>query len=414
MDTIRKALVCFSILSILVLACGCVNTPEKIDININSNTNNGENTEKPINQENQNVNNVENKKESQSTQNIQSYENKEIKNQENHPLQSNQNYEQTNGNFNEENENAMTNVGESEVNYNNEPAYNYYIEITYPDGTIPDKIEEQMLYYIKVIDPIVGGLAGIDIYVDGNYIGTLDDVYGIVECVFYEPGYHTITAEDNGKILASKTVYVEEGTAYNSGESENYDEYDNNYESNDLQQTQTQFSEIEVYVDDIKPSNSIIITKLAMNPGFLASINGISPDIGVNIEMENGEKINLKYVSMDVDLIIDNPNSESITIDKIILNMFDDEGHSLGRGEVSNIVITPGENPVTVKVNIPINKMGYEILRKLSGEEVFAEISGSAYIEGSGEVPFSGEADLLPPLPTPPFPLPPLPPFPTE
>lgn len=117
---------------------------------------------------------------------------------------------------------------------------------------------------------------------------------------------------------------------------------------------------------------------------------------------------------MDVDLIIDNPNSESITIDKIILNMFDDEGHSLGRGEVSNIVITPGENPVTVKVNIPINKMGYEILRKLSGEEVFAEISGSAYIEGSGEVPFSGEADLLPPLPTPPFPLPPLPPFPTE
>ena len=262
------------------------------------------------------------------------------------------------------------------------------------------------MYYIEVIDSVAGALAGIDIYVDDEYVRTLDE-YGVVEYVFYEPGYHTITAEYNGEILASKTIYVEES----SEESESYDEYSNNYESYDQQQTQTQFSGIEIYVDGITPHNELIIKKIVMSPDLLLMLDRMPPEL--KITMENGEEINLKYISMDVDLIIYNPNSKSVTIDKLILNMVDDEGHSLGKGEISDITITPGENPVTVKVDIPINKMGYEILRKLNGEDVIAEISGSAYI-GNEEIPFSGKGELLPPLPAPPFPLPPLPPFPTE
>ena len=376
MDIIKKALVCFSIVFILVLVCGCVNTPEKVEITINQN----KDTEKSVSQDTQ-------------ISNLQNNQNKETNSQSEKSQKNdiNQNYEQySNNDFNKENEDTTINVEESEGNYN-EPTYNCYIEITYPDGTIPDKIEEQTLCYIKVIDPAVGGLAGIDIYVDDNYIGTLDDVYGTVEYTFYEPGYHTITAEYNGEVLASETIYV--------------------YESYDQQQTQTQFSGIEIYVDGITPHNELIIKKIVMSPDLLLMLAGMPPEL--KITMENGEEINLKYVSMDVDLIIYNPNSKSVTIDKLILNMVDDEGHSLGKGEISGITITPGENPVTVKVDIPINKMGYEILRKLNGEDVIAEISGSAYI-GNEEIPFSGKGELLPPLPAPPFPLPPLPPFPTE
>ncbi|ADC69872.1 hypothetical protein MFS40622_1195 [Methanocaldococcus sp. FS406-22] len=298
----------------------------------------------------------------------------------------------------------------SSSNANNNEYSQYYIGIIDKNGNIPDTIYAQKPYYIVVIDSNGNLTEGVDIYINGQYMGTIDES-GILPCIFCESGYYTITAEYNGDVLASKTVYVEEVTKYNSGKSESYDEYGNNYESYDQQQTQTQQSEIKISVDDITLHNELIIKKIVMSPDLLLMLAGMPPEL--KITMENGEEINLKYISMDVDLIIYNPNSKSVTIDKLILNMVDDEGHSLGKGEISDITITPGENPVTVKVDIPINKMGYEILRKLNGEEVFAEISGSAYI-GDEEIPFSGERELLPPLPKPPVPLPPLPPFPTE
>ena len=396
MDWLKKSLIFFSVASILVLVCGCVDTPDNnIQITVN-----------PDNQNSKGVDNVKTQN-PQSEKELQNNinQNNEVEKpvtQENQLSQNTQNYEESNNDFDSNYDESTSETG-------------YYIEISYPGGIIPDKLEleEQTMYYIEVIDPVAGGLAGVDIYVDDEYIGTLDDVEGVVECVFYEPGYHTITAEYNGEILASETVYVEESTTYSSGEPESYNEYDNNYESNDIQQTQTQQSEIEINVESIRPNNSIIIEKLVLTPGVLISLNSISPSLGVDVVMENGEPINLKYISMEVDLAIDNPNSESVTIDKLILNMFDDERHSLGRGEIQDIQITPGMNSATVKVDIRIDKMGYEILKKLSGYEAIAEISGSAYM-GDEEIPFSGEGELLPSLPEPSVPLPPLPPFPAD
>ena len=396
MDWLKKSLIFFSVASILVLVCGCVDTPDNnIQITVN-----------PDNQNSKGVDNVKTQN-PQSEKELQNNinQNNEVEKpvtQENQLSQNTQNYEESNNDFDSNYDESTSETG-------------YYIEISYPGGIIPDKLEleEQTMYYIEVIDPVAGGLAGVDIYVDDEYIGTLDDTYGRVEYVFYESGLHIITAKYDGEVLASETVHVEESTTYSGGESESYNEYDNNYESNDIQQIQTQQSEIEINVGNIRPNNSMIIEKLVLSPGFLVSLNSISPSLGVNVVMENGEPINLKYISMEVDLTIDNQNSDSITIDKIILNMFDDEGHSLGRGEIQDIQITPGMNPATVKVDIRIDKMGYEIFRKLNGCEVVAKISGSAYT-GDEEIPFNGEGELLPPLPEPPAPLPPLPPFPAD
>jgi len=167
----------------------------------------------------------------------------------------------------------------------------------------------------------------------------------------------------------------------------------------------------EIYVEDIVPENSVIIKIAELTPMDIALlVNGVPTPLS---KIGASTSADLKYVPVEVRLVIDNPNSESVTIDKLILNMFDDEGHSLGRGEIQDIQITPGMNSATVKVDIRIDKMGYEILRKLSGYEAVAEISGSAYT-GDEEIPFSSEGELLPQLPEPPVPLPPLPPFPVE
>jgi anionic cell wall polymer biosynthesis LytR-Cps2A-Psr (LCP) family protein len=55
MDVLKKALVCFTILSILILVCGCVNTQGNVQMPVKD-------VEKPENKENQNANEVESKK----------------------------------------------------------------------------------------------------------------------------------------------------------------------------------------------------------------------------------------------------------------------------------------------------------------------------------------------------------------
>ena len=183
----------------MVLVCGCVDTPDNnIQITVN-----------PDNQNSQGVDDVKTPN-SQSEKELQNNINQDDEvekpiNQENQPSQ---NYEESNNDFDS---NYDESASETEC----------YIEISYPEGIIPDnlELEEQTMYYIEVIDPVDGGLSGIDIYVDDEYIGTLDDTYGRVEYVFYESGLHIITAKYDGEVLASETVHVEESTTYSGGES---------------------------------------------------------------------------------------------------------------------------------------------------------------------------------------------------
>ena len=128
MDIIKKALVCFSIVFILVLVCGCVNTPEKVEITINQN----KDTEKSVSQDTQ-ISNLQNNQNMETNSQLEKSQKNDINQKINENPKNNQNYEQySNNDFD-----TTINVEESEGNYN-EPTYNCYIEITYPNGTIPD------------------------------------------------------------------------------------------------------------------------------------------------------------------------------------------------------------------------------------------------------------------------------------
>ncbi len=103
--------------------------------------------------------------------------------------------------------------------------------------------------------------------------------------------------------------------------------------------------------------------------------------------------VSLSTLSLDVALLVNNPNSFGITLKSLSFDVYYQSGNEwvyLSHGEKTGIVIDPGENKVTV----PVTVSSAELLRSLAG--LITNGNLTIQVRGTASPDFYGIAPSVP------------------
>jgi LEA14-like dessication related protein len=112
--------------------------------------------------------------------------------------------------------------------------------------------------------------------------------------------------------------------------------------------------------------------------------------------------VSLSSLSLDVALLVNNPNSFGITLKSLSFDVYYQDGNDwvyLSHGEKTGIVINPGENVVTVPVTVSSAELFRSLASLVTTGNLTLQIRGTAFPDFYGiapKIPFTYTTTISP------------------
>jgi LEA14-like dessication related protein len=152
-----------------------------------------------------------------------------------------------------------------------------------------------------------------------------------------------------------------------------------------------------------------------MNPGYMpvlgillagciiaAGCTGVPKAPEVSVQGVTLTSFSLSSLSLDVMLLVNNPNSFGITLSSLAFDVYYQRGADwvfLSHGEKTDIQINPGENEVTVPVTVSSGELVRAVAELITNGKLTVQIRGNATPEFYGlgpKIPFTYTTTISP------------------
>jgi len=145
----------------------------------------------------------------------------------------------------------------------------------------------------------------------------------------------------------------------------------------------------------MRPGIWPVLSLLVVLGILLAGCSGTPKNPEVSVKGVTLTSFSLSSISLDVMLLVNNPNSFGITLTSLAFDVYYQDGADwvyLAHGEKTGLSITPGENEVTVPVTVSSPELLRSLVGLITSGKLTIRIQGTAspdFMGISPEVPFS-------------------------